>query len=58
MLGKLAASRGDARRLIEQGGVFLDGEKAEDVRLIVPEERLRAGVRIKKGKKGYMKFSL
>ncbi|MBQ4297555.1 MAG: tyrosine--tRNA ligase, partial [Clostridia bacterium] len=58
VLGKLAASRGDARRLIEQGGVFLDGEKAEDVRLIVPEERLRAGVRIKKGKKGYMKFSL
>ncbi len=58
VLGKLAASRGDARRLIEQGGVLLDGEKVEDVRLTVPAEKLRAGVRVKKGKKGYMKFSL
>lgn len=33
---KLASSKGEARRLIEQGGVSIDGEKVSDVNAIVP----------------------
>ncbi|MDR1209181.1 MAG: tyrosine--tRNA ligase [Clostridiales bacterium] len=59
MLAGLCASRGEGRRLIAQGGVSLNGVKAEnDARTISPEE-LRAGVMIRKGKKIFhkMKFA-
>jgi len=35
MLTKLTDSKGNARRLIEQGGVSIDGEKIEDINYIV-----------------------
>jgi len=35
---KLAASNGEARRLIEQGGVTIDGEKVTDHRAMLPEK--------------------
>lgn len=35
MLTKLTDSKGNARRLIEQGGVSIDGEKVEDINYIV-----------------------
>lgn len=47
----LAGSRGEARRLIEQGGVSIDGEKVEDISAVIPVSALAAGVKIKKGKK-------
>ncbi len=47
----LAASRGDARRLIQQGGVLLDGEKVSGIDLTVSLDALRNGVKIRKGKK-------
>ncbi|HVN48301.1 MAG TPA: tyrosine--tRNA ligase [Bacteroidota bacterium] len=35
---KLVASKGEARRLIEQGGVSIDGERVSDINLAVPEK--------------------
>ncbi|OGU31176.1 MAG: tyrosine--tRNA ligase, partial [Ignavibacteria bacterium GWA2_55_11] len=35
---KLVASNGEARRLIEQGGVTIDGEKVTDHRAMLPEK--------------------
>ena len=49
---KLAPSKKEARRLIEQGGVELDGVKVTDVAASVTAEQLSGeGVTIKKGKK-------
>jgi tyrosyl-tRNA synthetase len=36
LASKLATSKGDARRLIEQGGVSIDGERVNDVNAQVP----------------------
>lgn len=55
---KLAASKGEARRLVQQGGIALDGEKVEDIALTVSAEKLAGGVVVKKGKKVYHKISL
>ena len=51
MLCGLGKSKGEIRRLIEQGGVSLDGEKVPDIGLAVSAEQLRSGVKIRKGKK-------
>jgi len=47
----LCASRGEARRLIEQGGISIDGEKVTSISAVVSKEELVNGVKIKKGKK-------
>jgi len=47
----LAPSKGEARRLVQQGGISLDGEKVEAADFVVAENKLKAGVKIKKGKK-------
>ena len=47
----LCASRGEARRLIEQGGVSVDGEKISAINAVVAKSALADGVKIKKGKK-------
>ncbi|MBQ6816219.1 MAG: tyrosine--tRNA ligase [Clostridia bacterium] len=47
----LCASRGEARRLIEQGGVSVDSEKVTSVNAVISKEKLVEGVKIKKGKK-------
>ena len=51
----LVAGSGEARRLIEQGGVQLNGEKVADISRTVTKEELQAGVMIRKGKKVYHK---
>ena len=48
----LASSKGEARRLIQQGGVAVDGVKA-DGEFRASKETLKAGVKIRKGKKVY-----
>ena len=48
---KLAASRSEARRLIQQGGVSIDGEKVSDTYRTVSCEALADGVKLRKGKK-------
>ena len=48
----LAASRGEARRLVQQGGVSVNGEKVEDIDQKCSQELFSGeGVLIKKGKK-------
>ena len=54
----LCGSNREARQLVQQGGVLVDGEKVTDPKTMLPEEALRAGVVIKKGKKVYHKVTL
>ena len=54
----LAASRGEARRLIQQGGVQVDGEKVSDIDFKVTKEALQAGAKLRKGKKVFHKAIL
>lgn len=56
VLGSLAKSKGEARRLIEQGGIICNGEKVTDLTAVVSKEQLADGVKIRKGKKIYHKF--
>ncbi len=51
ILAGLASSKGEGRRLIEQGGISVDGEKIADVNLLIKKEDLLKGIKIKKGKK-------
>lgn len=55
---KLAASNGEARRLVQQGGVFVNDEKVPAADYAVTEEMLREGVKLRKGKKVFHKASL
>ena len=55
---KLASSNKEARRLVEQGGVFLNDEKVEAASFAVTEEMLKAGVKLRKGKKVFHKAVL
>ncbi|HIY11087.1 MAG TPA: tyrosine--tRNA ligase, partial [Candidatus Anaerofilum excrementigallinarum] len=54
----LAASNGEARRLVLPGSVLVNGEKITDPTYAVTAEMLRKGVVIKKGKKVYHKALL
>ena len=55
----LVPSKKEARRLIEQGGVELDGQKVTDVNTAVTAEQLSGdGVMIKKGKKVFHRASV
>lgn len=51
----IAATKSDARRLIEQGGITIDGEKISEPTLQITEEKLTKGIIMKKGKKTYLK---
>ena len=54
----LAPSKGEARRLIQQGGVMLGDDKVTDVYKTVSFDEVKAGVIIKKGKKVFQKFTV
>ena len=58
MAAKLVPSKREARQLIQQGGILLDGEKVSDPTLPVTADQLANGVVIKKGKKTYHKVQL
>ena len=49
----LCASRGEAKKLIQQGGVSVEEEKVTDMGFRFTREALKDGVKIKKGKKIY-----
>ena len=52
----LSASRSEARRSVEQGGVSVDGEKITDVkRLFAGEDLTGDGITLKRGKKSFKK---
>ena len=55
---KLAGSNGEARRLVQQGGVFINDEKIPDHTYAVTADMLKDGVKIRKGKKVFHKAIL
>ena len=55
---KLCGSNCEARQLVQQGGVLVDGEKVTDPTFGLTVEQLQNGVVIKKGKKTYHKVML
>ncbi|MBE6727668.1 MAG: tyrosine--tRNA ligase [Ruminococcaceae bacterium] len=54
----LAASNGEARRLVQQGGVSVDDNKVTDPSFSLNQEAFANGVIVKKGKKVFHKFVL
>ena len=49
----LCGSNREARQLVQQGGVLVDGEKVTDPKAVLTVDALNKGVVIKKGKKVY-----
>ena len=54
----IAKSKGDARTLVKQGGITVDGNKVETQDFKFTEEMLKNGAKIKKGKKIFHKIIL
>ena len=54
----LASSKGEGRRLVQQGGVTVNEEKVADISASFAESQLKEGVVIKKGKKVFHKAVL
>ena len=52
---RLSPSRSESRRLIQQGGVFIDEARAESIDVKITAEQLKNGVKIRKGKKIFHK---
>ena len=51
----LCASRSEARRNVQQGGVSVDGEKVTDIAASYTLDQLKAGIVVKRGKKNFKK---
>ena len=56
LLGKLAPSRSEAKRLVQQGGVFASDEKVVSFSQTFDEATLKEGLIVRKGKKVYHRF--
>ena len=54
----LASSNGEARRLIQQGGISVNGDKITDFSMTLSKENLEDGIKIKKGKKIFHRVTL
>ena len=54
----LAPSKGEARRLIQQGGIAVNDEKITDIAIAFDLKALKAGLIIKKGKKVFHRVTL
>ncbi len=52
---ELCASRSEARRAVEQGGVQVDGEKVTDLKLAFDKSAFENGMVVKRGKKNFKK---
>ena len=55
---KLAPSKSEARRLVQQGGVFVNDEKVPSIDVKFTAGDLKAGLKIRKGKKVFHKATL
>ncbi len=58
VLSGLCASKSEARRNVQQGGVSANDEKVEDIAQSFTEAELKEGVLIRRGKKNYNKIIL
>ncbi len=56
--GGLCASNGEARRLVQQGGVAVDDNKVTDPSTAITKDMLESGIIVKKGKKSITRFVL
>jgi tyrosyl-tRNA synthetase len=55
----LCSSRGEARRLIRQGGAYIGDKRIEDENLILGEQYISTGnINLRAGKKRYMKIDI
>lgn len=54
--GGLASSNGEARRLVQQGGVSVDDEKITNATHTISLDSFNDGIIVKKGKKVIIKF--
>ncbi len=54
----LCPSRGEARRLVQQGGVTVDDAKVASIDEAYDKDRLVGGIMVKKGKKVYHKVNM
>lgn len=58
-LSKLAKSKGEARKLISSGAVYVDDEKINDAEARIEAEALKGeGIIIRKGKKNFLRVTL
>ncbi|MDR0814102.1 MAG: tyrosine--tRNA ligase [Oscillospiraceae bacterium] len=57
-LAGLCASKSDARRNVQDGGVTVDGEKVADIGFAIDGDKLVTGVVIRRGKKSFRKVVL
>ncbi len=55
---KLAPTKSEARRLVQQGGVFANDEKVANIDVSFTADQLKDGVKLRKGKKVYHKAML
>ncbi|WP_350343138.1 tyrosine--tRNA ligase [Proteinivorax tanatarense] len=51
----ITSSKSEARRLIYQGGLFINDAKVNSIKCTITLEQLKTGVKIRKGKKTYHK---
>lgn len=58
VLGNLAKSRGEAKRLIAQGGISVNGVRVDDLEKAVERAEIADCLKVRKGKKIYHKFML
>ncbi len=56
--GKLAPSKGEAKRLIQQGGIMVDDNKVTDFGATLDKEAFGEAIIVKKGKKVFHRFTL
>ena len=56
VLSKLAPSKGEAKRLMMQGGITVNGEKMDKIDSFVTREAFNDEVIVKKGKKSFQKI--
>lgn len=54
LMAKLVQSKGEARRLIEQKGLSMDGETIIDPTIVISKDKLKDGILFKKGKKVFL----
>ena len=55
---KFVGSKGEARRLIEQNGISMDGEVIKDATIQISKEKLKDGILFKKGKKNFLNIMI
>lgn len=55
---KAAPSKGEARRLIQGGGISVDGNKISDINAQLTDSQIASGFVLQKGKKNFWKITL